>query len=163
MTPLSRSVAVLFAIPGLLIFVACGPHTNREPAASAATESWTPPRTADGQPDMSGYWQITGISTVSLEKGVVDVGTHAGGQYYEPPPYSPEYGRDRSGPARAKSTRPMGIVDPADGKIPWQPWAAARKKEVADHIQEPEGKLEYVDPNARCLSAGVPRISYATP
>jgi hypothetical protein len=125
----------------------------------------TPPRrTVFGQPDLSGFWQINGLSTVSLEVGYVDVGRKTGARHYEIPPYSPEFGRDRPDNApRPNWTGPTGIVDPPDGKIPWLPWAAARKEDVANHVQEPQGKLDYVDSSARCLSTGVPRFNYATP
>ena len=55
------------------------------------------------------------------------------------------------------------VIDPPDGKVPFQPWAAARKKEILDNFENPNGKLEYVDSQPRCLPDGVPRTMYATP
>jgi hypothetical protein len=46
------------------------------------------------------------------------------------------------------------IINPPDGKIPYQPWAAERKKELA-------AKHMYNDPEAHCMLSGVPRQNYA--
>ena len=46
---------------------------------------------------------------------------------------------------------PSLIVDPADGKIPYQPWAAALQK---------ENRSKYVEPNVPCFPSGVPRSMY---
>jgi hypothetical protein len=46
---------------------------------------------------------------------------------------------------------PTWIVDTADGKIPYQPWALEQRKE---HF------AKYIDPNVPCLSSGVPRMLY---
>jgi hypothetical protein len=118
---------------------------------SATKKTWTPPRTADGQPDIQGNWQTQGGGlTVSLEKNGVTL--------LEADKVS------FSDTARPSSrTSPIGIVDPADGKIPLQPWAAAKRKEIADNYRDPKGNLAYIDPSARCLAAGVPRINYVTP
>lgn len=43
------------------------------------------------------------------------------------------------------------IVDPADGKIPYQPWALAHVK---------ENREKYVEPNTACFLSGVPRVFY---
>jgi hypothetical protein len=46
------------------------------------------------------------------------------------------------------------ITDPADGKIPYQPWAAEKKKDLLEHHM-------FQDPEAHCTLAGVPRQMYA--
>jgi hypothetical protein len=51
------------------------------------------------------------------------------------------------------------IVDPPDRKIPYQQWAAARRKELFDNRDDPK-TLEHVDPAARCFLPGVPRNAY---
>lgn len=45
------------------------------------------------------------------------------------------------------------IVDPADGKIPYQPWALAKKKDLVEHHL-------FEDPQAHCYLSGVPRQMY---
>src|ERR1700752_2332423 len=43
------------------------------------------------------------------------------------------------------------IVEPSDGKIPYQPWPAALQK---------ENRGKYVEPNVPCFPSGVPRSLY---
>ncbi|MBI2186142.1 MAG: hypothetical protein HYU37_03330 [Acidobacteria bacterium] len=61
-------------------------------------KTFSPPRTADGKPDLSGYWN----------------GTNA---WYEDIEAHPHTWNDSGGPSF--------IVDPLDGKLPIRPWAAA--------------------------------------
>jgi hypothetical protein len=49
---------------------------------------------------------------------------------------------------------PSIVVDPPDKKIPYQPWALAKRKDLIDHHA-------YDDPQAHCYASGVPRVSYA--
>jgi len=51
------------------------------------------------------------------------------------------------------------IIDPADGKIPYQPWAAAKRQEFIADMLSPT-KREHVDPFTRGFLPGVPRINY---
>ena len=67
---------------------------------------WQPPRTPDGQPNIQGQWnQASDIITYSIEDPEADRAEHIAisGQ-------------------RAMVGRP--IIEPIDGKIPYQPWAA---------------------------------------
>jgi hypothetical protein len=43
------------------------------------------------------------------------------------------------------------IVEPSDGRVPYQPWAAALQK---------ENKGRYIEPNVPCFPSGVPRSLY---
>jgi hypothetical protein len=121
-----------------------------------------PPRTPDGQPDMQGVWtrRVVGMSSYSLE----------GGAHEEHARLSAGCAQDvvdceRSAEElNAAATRRRGehvsvIVDPPDGKMPYQPWAAARRQDITDHHMNPRG-LADVDPQARCLLSGVPRMNY---
>ena len=85
-------------------------------------------RLPDGKPDMQGYWQTRNFFTA------FDLETHE----------------------RAEFGVPAGkgvIVDPPDGKIPYQPWAAAKKKDLVEHHL-------FEDPQAHCYLSGVPRQMY---
>jgi hypothetical protein len=85
-------------------------------------------RLPDGKPDMQGYWQTRNFFTA------FDLETHE----------------------RAEFGVPAGkgvIVDPPDGKIPYQPWAAAKKKDLVEHHL-------FEDPQAHCFLSGVPRQMY---
>jgi hypothetical protein len=101
----------------------------RDPVAFHAcalekAKAFNPPRTADGKPDLQGYWrgQAGGVENIEAHAGNGDV--NAG---------------------------PTWIVDTADGRIPYQPWALEQRK---------ENYARYLDPNVPCLSSGVPRFFY---
>ncbi len=51
------------------------------------------------------------------------------------------------------------VIDPPDGKIPYQPWARAKRTEVLENHTNIT-KWEYVDPHTRCFLSGVPRVFY---
>src|SRR5919198_5211201 len=51
------------------------------------------------------------------------------------------------------------IVDPPDGKIPYQPWAQAKRQDVFEHHDNPT-KWEHVDPHTLCWLSGIPRMFY---
>jgi hypothetical protein len=49
--------------------------------------------------------------------------------------------------------QPSYVTSPADGKVPFQPWARAKAEEFAAHLENPI-RPEYVEPLARCAPAG---------
>ena len=130
---------VWFALVSQSNLVAAG----QAPAAPART--YSPPRTPDGQPDMQGNWHASPGGSYSLEDtGLAALGGGA---------ITPELAeRIRTG------TRTSRIVDPSDGRIPYQPWAAARAKFLFDQHLKPWP--EFVDSQARCMPGGVPREIY---
>jgi hypothetical protein len=99
--------------------------------AMEKAKTFVPPRTPDGHPDLRGYWARTVVS-FDLED-----------------PTHPKTG-DRGG-GGAKGTL---IVDPPDGKIPYQPWAAAQAQLNLE---------KYIDPRVSCTMTGPPRASYISP
>ena len=109
-------------------------------AAVGQTGPWTPPRIPDGQPDIQGHWISDAVG-----------GAH-----------SVEDGRDPDADViqgRAGERNPTLIVEPADGRIPYQPAAAARRQQLLRDIFTPT-KREHVDPHIRALVDGVPRNNY---
>ena len=124
--------AALLAVSGLLA-----------QTGTAQAQEWEPSRTPDGQPDIQGYWsnaEIPSSAFISLEPE----GEREGAIY---------------GVELPKGTI---IVDPADGVIPFQPWAAQKKQWLSERYTDPPER-QHLDPNSRCLPAGVPRINYVTP
>jgi len=85
--------------------------------------AYKPPRTPDGNPDLQGVWQ-------ALNTAAWDIQDH---------------------PARLGVPAGQGVVE--GNEIPYQPWAAARKK---DNFE----KRLTEDPIAKCFLPGVPRITY---
>ena len=102
----------------------------------AAAGAYTPARTPDGQPDIQGFWNPVGTFY-----NIQDLEFQAVYQNFRPS--DPE--------RRGKSL----IVDPSDGRIPYQPWAAEKVKLVLEHHADPTP--QFLDPNARCFLQGVPR------
>jgi len=103
--------------------------------------NWQPPRTPDGQPNIQGQWnQASDIITYSIEDPEADRAEHIAisGQ-------------------RAMVGRP--IIDPVDGKIPYQPWAAKYRAFLYEQHRQPS-KPQFLDPVSRGFQEGVPRISY---
>jgi hypothetical protein len=93
--------------------------------ARARAREFTPPRTPDGRPDLRGYWTRAGVfGTDNIEEHAPGLGDPGG-----------------------KSL----VVDPPDGRIPYQPWAAAAKAGY-EHT--------HMDPAALCYLPGSPKQLY---
>ena len=119
------SVLLLSHAPGAQAPPGCpGEPALFHPCALSRAASYRPPRTADGMPDLQGFWRGPASGTENVEE-------------------HPMTDDDNGG----KSL----IVEPADGKIPYQPWAAALQK---------ENRMKYVEPNVPCFPSGVPRSMY---
>ena len=86
-------------------------------------KAFNPARTPDGKPDMNGRWQ--------LSRGQQDIEEIKWGQYLFHP--------------HINST----VVEPADGRIPYQPWARALKNELPH---------TYITPSTMCLPRGPHRF-----
>jgi hypothetical protein len=114
------------------------PGAGQTPAAAEKTSSL--PRMPDGQPDIQGFWANQGrrLSTYNVEEAAN--ATHV----------------LLSGVQTDSSSL---IVDPADGKIPYPPWARAKRTEIFENHTNLT-KWEYVDPHTRCFLSGVPRSFY---
>ncbi len=140
-----------FVVSFILALLGCMAAVAQPATSPATTTAWTPPRTADGQPDIQGMWQTQGGGlTVSLESGAVTLLDSDKVVFADDSKPSPGRGK-------------VGIVDPVDGKIPLQPSAATRRQQIVANYRDPRGNLAYMDPSARCVAAGVPRLNYVTP
>ena len=130
------SVATAMAVLSLM------PARAVAQAPPAAEKTWNPPRTPDGQPDMQGFWANQGrrLATYNIEamEGASEMHTLISGVQSDPQSL---------------------IVDPADGKIPYQPWARAKRQEIFDNHNNLT-KREYVDPHTLCFLSGIPRMLY---
>ena len=129
---LGMSVA-LVSLPAAL----SGQEAAPEPPASP----WPPEQLADGQPDVQGVWRPVNGGTQSLDPAM------SSGAYFN----ELVTGVRRSYPSR--------IVDPEDGHIPYQPWAAALQQEL-EAVYETPTRPEHIDTQTRCLGPGVPRLYY---
>jgi len=85
---------------------------------------------SDGHPDMQGFWNAGNNGGA-----VFEVQNHAKGR-------APFFGPGQG-----------AIVDPADGLIPYQLWAAAKAKDIFEnHLAE--------EPELHCYESGVPKQMY---
>ena len=89
----------------------------------APTRPYTGPRTADGKPNLNGVWQVMNTAHWDLEPHPADEGVPGG----------------------------LGVVE--GDTIPYQPWAAEKKKENY-------AKRAQLDPYLKCFLPGVPRVNY---
>jgi len=96
------------------------------PAPAQTPTPYKAPRNGYGQPDLEGIWEARNTAAGSLEAHTASFGIRAGRSV---------------------------IVDPADGKIPYQPSALAKRDENYKRRAEE-------DPLNKCYSPGVPRMMY---
>jgi hypothetical protein len=101
--------------------------------AQQKAKAFTPPRLPNGRPNFQGYWRGRLVQAFSVE-GVAT--TH---------PLIKD-------PIMPWTAAPPEVVEPADRKIPYQPWAAALGREGTNF-------REYIDPRTTCSTAGVPRLA----
>jgi hypothetical protein len=143
MTALATVAAVLPLAPATAVGQAL---FSRDAPKDPGARSWAlermmlppfePPRTADGRPDLRGRWAGTPGGDDIEEHDYVDISS--------PPEES-------------------FISDPPGGKVPYQPWALARRSEhragLARGWPGETGTRLYADPQTYCLYA-VPRATY---
>jgi hypothetical protein len=101
--------------------------------AAQKAKAFNPPRTRSGRPDFQGYWRGRLVQAFSVE-GV---------------PADHPLIKD---PIMPWTAAPPEVIDPADRKVPYQPWAAALGRQGVNF-------KEYVDPRTTCSTAGVPRLA----
>ena len=127
-------LALTFAFAGLGLSpapaqVAGGRDLEREAAAARKqAEEKTPiPRMKDGKPDFTGMWRPSGIgATFAWEAHPAGFGTASEG--------------------------PSIIGDPADGILPYQPWALKER----ERRRRPESAYE--ENSVKCTITGMPRL-----
>jgi hypothetical protein len=100
--------------------------------AQGAARAYTPPKMANGQPDLQGIWRAWNLARFDLEDHGARPGVPAGRGF---------------------------VVDPPDGKIPYQPWALEKRKQNYAGTREAD-PYKNTDPLAKCYLPGIPRITY---
>ena len=99
---------------------------------AAAAPAYKPARTANGHPDLQGVWRAWNLAKYDLEAHGAKPGVPAGLGF---------------------------VVDPADGKIPYQPWALKKRQENYLNTRATD-PYKNADPLAKCYLPGVPRLTY---
>ncbi len=121
---------MLLPVLALVSLIAVVDARQQEPA-----KPYSPPRTPDGQPDIQGIYNPVGTFY-----NIEDLEYQSLYQNFKPNP--------------SLSGKSL-IIDPPDGKIPYQAWAAEKRKPIYQLHGDPTPEL--VDPNAQCWPQGVPR------
>ena len=132
-TATAVALGAAIAVAGLTARTAA----QQSPAAGQKAGPALVKRAIDGQWDIEGYWQAIG-------------GGGGAGTNMEP----------MAGMMGTANVSPGIVIDPPDGKIPYLPWARARRDEVQkDHLRPNQAQ---VDSRNRGWPDGVPRINYYT-
>jgi hypothetical protein len=113
------------------LFVGCAQRAETQSSAA-----YHAPRTADGHPDLNGFWQAVNTAQYNLEA------------------HESEPGLSTQFPATgAIDAFPGGLGVVEGGEIPYKPDALAKKKaNEADAVK--------LDPIVKCYMPGVPRATY---
>ncbi len=125
----SKGVLIAVVSAGITLAIS---QMSRQAGSSEAADVQIP-RTADGKPDLNGIWQSVGTAYWDLQDHPA-----------------------RSGPvlelgAIAAIPGGLGVVE--GNEIPYQPWAAAKKKENYENWLSR-------DPEVKCYLPGIPRATY---
>ena len=126
-----RAAALTASCLAIALFVAAEAPASAQ--ARGGSSSYRAPRAADGHPDLTGIWQAVNTANWDLQ----DHPAHQG-------PVT-ALGASFSVPAGA------GVVE--GNEIPYQPWAAEKKKQNGDNWVA-------LDPEIKCYMPGVPRATY---
>ncbi|MFT3735514.1 MAG: hypothetical protein QM776_10890 [Rhodocyclaceae bacterium] len=96
-----------------------------------APGKWKGPHLPDGQPDVQGHYSNTIANHANLTQ--------------------PQGGGRNADPSKPRAG--SRVIEPADGKLPYLPWAAERHKELRDNFADPK-RPEHIETFARCAPGG---------
>lgn len=131
-----------------------GAPTAGYPPYARPTTTFVPPKTPDGQPDISGLYLAIPLPR-GIETPLVPLANRSPNRANSEFSFSIN---ERPKLPEGAIARPVG-VGPPDGKIPLTPEALARRKEIIANQE----KIEYLDGRVLCLSTGVPRSTIPAP
>jgi hypothetical protein len=141
---LRGSIAPLGAAAVVAVLLLWGGTASVEAQAPAA---YTPALTADGHPDLNGFWQAITTANWDIEEHAPEVAPHetlVGAWLAKPPGF--------------------GVVE--GGPIPYNAAGLARKQKYLENRLKPDPlppntePYDYSDPEAKCFHPGVPRGTY---
>jgi hypothetical protein len=132
-------------------------------------KQWTPPRTADGQPDLQGVWTNATITPFErpaelankaflTEKEAAELEKQSAKSKVDKAPTAGDVGTYNqvwfdSGTKVVGTRQTSLVVDPPDGKVPVKPTAEAKRDNDLAHIAD---SYEHMSVWDRCITRGVP-------
>ena len=127
-------VIVAVAVAAVVAMAVLAPSVSPPVAAQApaGAPAYAPPRTEHGHPDLTGVWRAWNLAKFDLEAHGAKPGVPAGLGF---------------------------VVDPPDGRIPYQPWALRQREQNYQHTRSAD-PWENADPLAKCYIPGIPRLTY---
>jgi hypothetical protein len=123
---------VLLVVLGAIALFALRGSTYLDAQAPGGARAYMPPRTADGQPDLQGVWRVWNLAKYDLEDHGAKPGVPAGRGF---------------------------VVDPPDGRIPYQPWALEKRRQNYEGTKTFD-PAKHTDPVVKCYIPGIPRFTY---
>jgi hypothetical protein len=105
------------------------------------------PRVASGKPNLNGIWQVLNTANYDLQAHAARAALALRPGPVVPVPAAQVVALGAVGAVPAG----LGVVE--GGEIPYQPWAAAKKKENQENWLK-------LDPEIKCYLPGVPRATY---
>jgi hypothetical protein len=138
--------------------------------STVARKGWTPPRTADGQPDLQGIWTNATITPFERPASLRDKAflTEAEARTIEQqattrrdedaPPRAGDVGNYThfwfdSGEHVVSTRRTSLVIDPPDGRVPLRPEAEAARDYNSAHERD---SYEFMSVWDRCITRGAP-------
>ena len=163
----NRFLGILGVMITLVVVVALTAIPQANQASEVEQSDWQPPRLSDGQPDMQGFYVPNWRTVVPIERWTEaerqeyrELLSQIGGQ-----PLVGGFDQAARGAGDGfgewdlqgegqPSPDTIMLVDPPNGKIPYQPWAAAKRKYMKEHLYDRE---EFMSTRTRCFPAGAAR------
>ena len=163
----NRFFGALFVVASVVTIVLLVQILNASQTPASEEETWSPELLSDGQPNIQGlyvpHWgsapperwsqeERLEYAALILEKYGIHNGDSPSGRGVLGGGDSPEFGE-----GDLQGDLPPGtvmLVDPPNGRLPYQPWAAAKRDYLKEHIYDRE---EFISTRTRCLPAGLPR------
>src|SRR5439155_10210419 len=141
-TRVKRAIVTAVALGSLAVLAAITIPLTGQTSAPSKTM-----RLADGRPDLNGIWQALNEANYDLQPHMARPAMALRAGPYGPLPAAP-----------VLALGAVGAVPPGPGvvegdEIPYQPWAAAKKKENQENWLTR-------DPEVKCYLPGVPRATY---